>query len=285
MTDQNIINWDQDADGIVVLTINDPNQGANTMNDAYIASMKATVDRLVAEKDSITGAVITSGKKTFFAGGDLKNMIKVGPEQAEEIYNHSVEIKADLRLSKLSQAGRRRHQRRGARRRSRDRSRDPPRIAADVKGVKIGLPEVTLGLLPGGGGVVRTVRMLGLQNALMGVLLQGQQRGPVQAKEVGLIDEVVGSVEELVPAAKAWIKANPEGGVQRGMSRATRSLAELRPLRHSLPTFRRSPRTCVSSSRALRCRLRAPSWPQPSRVRRSTSTTRCSSRLATSPRW
>ncbi len=79
MTDQNIINWDQDADGIVVLTINDPNQGANTMNDAYIASMKATVDRLVAEKDSITGAVITSGKKTFFAGGDLKNMIKVGP--------------------------------------------------------------------------------------------------------------------------------------------------------------------------------------------------------------
>ena len=92
MTDQNIINWDQDADGIVVLTINDPNQGANTMNDAYIASMKATVDRLVAEKDSITGAVITSGKKTFFAGGDLKNMIKVGPEQAVEIYNHSVEI-------------------------------------------------------------------------------------------------------------------------------------------------------------------------------------------------
>ena len=215
MTDQNIINWDQDADGIVVLTINDPNQGANTMNDAYIASMKATVDRLVAEKDSITGAVITSGKKTFFAGGDLKNMIKVGPEQAEEIYNHSVEIKADLRrletLGKpvvaaingaalgggLEIALATHH-----------------RIAADVKGVKIGLPEVTLGLLPGGGGVVRTVRMLGLQNALMGVLLQGQQRGPVQAKEVGLIDEVVGSVEELVPAAKAWIKANPEGGVQ-----------------------------------------------------------------------
>ena len=215
MTDHNIIYWDQDSDGIVVLTINDPNQGANTMNDAYIASMKATVDRLVAEKDSITGAVITSGKKTFFAGGDLKNMIKVGPEQAEEIYNHSVEIKADLRrletLGKpvvaaingaalgggLEIALATHH-----------------RIAADVKEVKIGLPEVTLGLLPGGGGVVRTVRMLGLQNALMGVLLQGQQRGPVQAKEVGLIDEVVGSVEELVPAAKAWIKANPEGGVQ-----------------------------------------------------------------------
>lgn len=54
MSEQNIINWEQDADGIVVLTIDDPNQGANTMNDAYISSMKATVDRLVDEKDSIT---------------------------------------------------------------------------------------------------------------------------------------------------------------------------------------------------------------------------------------
>src|SRR5699024_8293815 len=87
-------------------------------------------------------------------------------------------------------------------------------IAADVRGVKIGLPEVTLGLLPGGGGIVRTVRLLGIQKALMEVLLQGQQRGPAAAKEVGLIDEVVSSVDELVPAAKAWIKANPEAGVQ-----------------------------------------------------------------------
>ncbi|MBP1161111.1 MULTISPECIES: 3-hydroxyacyl-CoA dehydrogenase NAD-binding domain-containing protein [unclassified Rhodococcus (in: high G+C Gram-positive bacteria)] len=215
MSEQNIINWEQDADGIVVLTIDDPNQGANTMNAAYIASMKATVDRLYAEKDAITGVVLTSGKKTFFAGGDLKNMIKVGPENAEEIFNHSVTLKADLRrletLGKpvvtcingaalgggLEIALATHH-----------------RIAADVKGVKIGLPEVTLGLLPGGGGVVRTVRMFGLMTALTQMLLQGQQRGPVQAKEVGLVDEVVSSVEELVPAAKAWIKANPESGVQ-----------------------------------------------------------------------
>jgi len=215
VSEQNIINWEQDADGIVVLTIDDPNQGANTMNAAYIASMKATVDRLYAEKDAITGVVLTSGKKTFFAGGDLKNMIKVGPENAEEIFNHSVTLKADLRrletLGKpvvtcingaalgggLEIALATHH-----------------RIAADVKGVKIGLPEVTLGLLPGGGGVVRTVRMFGLMTALTQMLLQGQQRGPVQAKEVGLVDEVVSSVEELVPAAKAWIKANPESGVQ-----------------------------------------------------------------------
>jgi 3-hydroxyacyl-CoA dehydrogenase/enoyl-CoA hydratase/3-hydroxybutyryl-CoA epimerase len=48
----------------------------------------------------------------------------------------------------------------------------------------------------------------------MGVLLQGQRHHPGKAKEIGLINQVVGSIDELVPAAKAWIKANPEGGVQ-----------------------------------------------------------------------
>ncbi|MET0316597.1 MAG: enoyl-CoA hydratase-related protein, partial [Rhodococcus fascians] len=70
----NMIEWTQDSDGIVVLTMDDPNKGANTMNDLYIASMEATVDRLEAEKDSITGVVLTSAKKSFFAGGDLEDM-------------------------------------------------------------------------------------------------------------------------------------------------------------------------------------------------------------------
>ncbi|MGW6426992.1 3-hydroxyacyl-CoA dehydrogenase NAD-binding domain-containing protein [Nocardia sp. NPDC055053] len=210
MTD-NIIGWEKDADGVVVLTIDDPSQGANTMNDAYLASMNATVDRLEAEKDDITGVVITSGKKTFFAGGDLKNMMKVGPDNAAEVVKMVTDVKAPLR--RLEQLGK------------------PVvaaingaalgggleialathyRVAADVKGSAIGLPEVSLGLLPGGGGVTRTVRMLGLQNALMQVLLQGQRHRVTKAKEIGLIDEVVSSVEELLPAAKAWIAANPE---------------------------------------------------------------------------
>ena len=88
------------------------------------------------------------------------------------------------------------------------------RIVADVKGVQIGLPEVTLGLLPGGGGVTRTVRMLGIQNAFVNVLSQGTRFKPAAAKEIGLVDEIVSSVEELVPAAKAWIKANPEAHTQ-----------------------------------------------------------------------
>ncbi|PXX58439.1 short chain enoyl-CoA hydratase /3-hydroxyacyl-CoA dehydrogenase [Nocardia tenerifensis] len=212
---ENMIGWDRDADGIVVLTMDDPNQSANTMNALYKASMTATVDRLEVEKDDITGVVLTSAKKTFFAGGDIKDMIRTTPDQAQAVMDELDEIKGTVRRLELLgkpvvaaingaalggglEIALACHH----------------RIAAEVKGSQIGLPEVTLGLLPAGGGITRTVRMLGIQNALMGVLLQGQRNSPAKAKEIGLVDELVGSVEELVPAAKAWIKANPDKCVQ-----------------------------------------------------------------------
>ena len=216
---ENTIQWDKDADGIVTLTLDDPTGGANVMNEHYKESMHKAVTelaRLVAEEPgSITGVVVTSAKKTFFAGGDLKGIIQVTPEHAGEAFAEVEEIKADLR--KLETLG-------------------VPvvaaingaalgggleialachrRIAADVKGSAIGLPEVSLGLLPGGGGVTRTVRMMGIQNAFVNVLSQGTRFNPKKAKDTGLVDELVGSVEELVPAAKAWIKANPDSHTQ-----------------------------------------------------------------------
>ncbi|MET9265505.1 3-hydroxyacyl-CoA dehydrogenase NAD-binding domain-containing protein [Amycolatopsis sp. NPDC004079] len=215
MTESKTIRWDKDSDGIVTLTLDDPDQSANTMNQAFRESLAATVDRLEAEKDDIAGVVLTSAKKTFFAGGDLRDLIQAQPEHAAEITASSTAMKGQMR--RLEQLGKpvvaaingaalgggleialATHH----------------RIAADVKGSQIGLPEVTLGLLPGGGGVVRTVRLLGIQSALLNVLLQGQRLKPRKALELGLVHEVVDTVDELVPAAKAWIKANPEGGVQ-----------------------------------------------------------------------
>ncbi|GAB0107915.1 3-hydroxyacyl-CoA dehydrogenase NAD-binding domain-containing protein [Nocardia sp. JMUB6875] len=211
----NIIRWERDPDGIVVLTIDDPGAGANTLTDAYVAEMGATVDRLEAEIDEITGVVITSGKSTFFAGADLTQIIQAGPEHARELLEGSMRIKNDLRrLEKIGKpvvaaingaalggglelALATHH-----------------RIAADVPGSVIGLPEVMLGVLPGAGGVVRTMRMLGIQNALMQVLLTGDRMQPTKAEQVGLVDELVGGTAELVPAAKAWIKANPDAHVQ-----------------------------------------------------------------------
>ena len=74
----------------------------------------------------------------------------------------------------------------------------------------VGFPEVRLGLLPGAGGVVRAVRMLGISGALMNLLLEGKSLRPAKALELGIVDEVVATRDQLVPAAKRWIAANPE---------------------------------------------------------------------------
>ncbi|GAA4817430.1 3-hydroxyacyl-CoA dehydrogenase NAD-binding domain-containing protein [Nocardioides caeni] len=211
---QTAVRYERDADGIVTLTLDDPNASANTMNELYISSMKAAVDRLYDEQDDVTGVVIASAKKTFFAGGNLKGMVTATRDDAADVMSMSENVKADLRrlelfpkpvVSAINGAAlgggceitlATQH-----------------RIAVDDNSVKIGLPEASLGLLPGGGGVTRTVRMFGIQTALMDILLQGAQFNPQAALKKGLIDEVVATREELVPAAKAWIKANPESAL------------------------------------------------------------------------
>jgi len=212
-TTQSAVAYDIDADGIVTLTLDDPNQSANTMNELYAASMREAVERLYADQEKVTGVVVASAKKTFFAGGDLKRMLPIRKEQAGEIFAEVESMKDTLRKLEtfpkpvvaaingaalgggLEIALACNH-----------------RIAADGK-YPIGLPEVTLGLLPGGGGVTRTVRMFGIMTALMEILGQGTQFKVAQAKEKGLVDEVV-APEELLSAAKAWVKANPDAVAQ-----------------------------------------------------------------------
>src|SRR3954463_10074586 len=91
------IRWEQDSDGIVTLILDDPNQSANTMNADYGESIRATVDRLEAEKESITGVVITSAKKTFFAGGNLGEILAMKREDAAQITEWVDGMKAVLR--------------------------------------------------------------------------------------------------------------------------------------------------------------------------------------------
>ena len=206
----NMFRWEQDGDGIVTLTMDDPDHGANTMNTRFIDDFSATVDRIVAEKDSIKGVVLTSAKKSFFGGGDLKSMIKAGPEQAEELYERSMGIKGRMRALEtcgvpvvaaingaalgggLELALACHH-----------------RVMADARGAKVGLPEVTLGLLPGGGGIVRTVRMFGLAQAVPNILMSGRSFAPDKALKAGLVDEV-DEPEKLIDAAKAWLATDPE---------------------------------------------------------------------------
>ncbi|WP_328999290.1 3-hydroxyacyl-CoA dehydrogenase NAD-binding domain-containing protein [Kribbella sp. NBC_00709] len=199
-----MIEWKNDA-GVVTLTLNDPDASANTMTDAYVEAMGRTVERLVAEKALLKGVIVTSAKSTFFAGGNLQLLSQIQPSDAAKVFGTIEEVKRQLRALEtlgvpvvaaingsalgggLEIALACHH-----------------RIVADSNRIELGVPEVTLGLLPGGGGVTRTVRMLGLQDALMKVLLQGQRMKPAHALSVGIVDEVV-PADELLAAARRWI--------------------------------------------------------------------------------
>ncbi|GLZ29613.1 3-hydroxyacyl-CoA dehydrogenase [Lentzea sp. NBRC 105346] len=199
--------YEKDSDGIVTLTM-DMSGTANVMNAEYASLMGDAVTRL--EQDELTGVIITSAKKTFFAGGDLNMLIQITPENAAEALVGVEEIKAQLRrLEKLGK----------------------PVVAAingaalgggleitlachhrvvlDDDSIKLGLPEATLGLLPGSGGVTRMVRLLGVQAALP-LLMEGKQLRPQRALQAGIVHALASSREDLFEQARAWIRANPE---------------------------------------------------------------------------
>ncbi|MFD7298039.1 3-hydroxyacyl-CoA dehydrogenase NAD-binding domain-containing protein [Streptomyces sp. NPDC059897] len=215
MTESTTIRWEQDDTGIVTLVLDDPNQSANTMNQAFKDSIAAIADRAEAEiaanPDAIRGIIYTSAKKTFFAGGDLKDMMKAGPEDAQAVFETGIGIKNSLRrietLGKPVVAAINGAALGGGYEIA---LASHHRVALDAPGSKIGLPEVTLGLLPAGGGVTRTVRLMGIADALLKVLLQGTQYNPERALENGLIHEVAATREEMIEKARAFIDANPE---------------------------------------------------------------------------
>ncbi|MEV6145540.1 3-hydroxyacyl-CoA dehydrogenase NAD-binding domain-containing protein [Streptomyces sp. NPDC051992] len=211
MTESTTIRWEQDETGVVTLVLDDPDQSANTMNQAFKDSIAAIADRAEAEKDAIRGIIYTSAKKTFFAGGDLKDMIKVGPENAQQAFDTGTAIKNSLRrietLGKPVVAAINGAALGGG---FEIALASHHRVALDAPGSRIGLPEVTLGLLPAGGGVTRTVRLMGIADALLKVLLQGTQYTPRRALENGLVHEVAATREEMLEKARAFIDAHPE---------------------------------------------------------------------------
>ncbi|MFJ3338776.1 3-hydroxyacyl-CoA dehydrogenase NAD-binding domain-containing protein [Streptomyces sp. NPDC086766] len=211
MTESTTIRWEQDDTGVVTLVLDDPHQSANTMNQAFRDSLAAVTDRLEAERDAIRGVIVTSAKKTFFAGGDLRDLIRVTPDTAQELFDGGLAIKRDLRrietLGKPVVAALNGAALGGGYEIA---LACHHRVALDAPGSKIGCPEVTLGLLPGGGGVVRTVRLLGIADALLKVLLQGTQYNPRRALDNGLVDEIAETPDELIAKACAFIDAHPE---------------------------------------------------------------------------
>ena len=205
--------YDKDADGIVTVTM-DMDGAVNSMSPAFLPLFQETLNKLESET-GLAGVVLTSAKKTFFAGGDLNSLCQVTPDTAEMFFNEGLSIKAEFRrLEKLPvpvvaaingaalggglELALACHH----------------RIAWDHKSVQVGFPEVTLGLLPGAGGVVKTIYLMGLM-AANEYLIEGKRVSPATAKESGLIQETVSNFEELLPRAKAWILENRDNEAAR----------------------------------------------------------------------
>lgn len=204
--------YEKDADGIVTITLDMQGQSANTMNARFVPGMTDVIAKLNAE-EGLTGVVFASAKKTFFAGGDLGLILGI-EKSDDETLKYIEDNKAPYRaIEKLGVP-----------------------VAAAINGAAlgggyelclacnhrvvvndnkavVGLPEVTLGLLPGAGGVVRLTKLLGLEKALP-YLLEGKQVKPQAALKAGMVDAVVDTQDDLIPAAKAWIKANPDSHTQ-----------------------------------------------------------------------
>lgn len=201
-----MINYTKDESGIVTLTLDNPGRSANLINLAFGDVLRETIVRLQQEKDSITGIILTSAKDTFMAGADIDEMFR--ETDARKFFDRGQMLKEAFRYLEtqgkpvvaaingtalgggfeLTLACHR-------------------RIVINNPKIQIGLPEVTLGLMPGGGGVTRMVRLLGLQPSLP-FLTEGQKVSPQEALSAGLIHELATDRDDLLAKAKAFIQAN-----------------------------------------------------------------------------
>jgi 3-hydroxyacyl-CoA dehydrogenase/enoyl-CoA hydratase/3-hydroxybutyryl-CoA epimerase len=203
-----MFHYTKDNDNIVTVTMDMQGRSANVINEEFGKRWLEMIERLEKEKAEIAGVVLTSAKSTFFAGADIDNLYK--QTNAQEIFDMCEGLKKQLR--RLETLGK------------------PVvaalngaalgggleialachyRIALNNPKAQFGLPEVGLGLLPGGGGIVRLTRMIGLQPALP-LLTEGKRLKVKDALSNGLINEIAETPEDMIAKAKAWIKANPK---------------------------------------------------------------------------
>jgi len=202
--DMNMIDYKTDADGIATLTWNVADRPMNVLNAASTAAFDAAVRRAIGDP-GVKGVIVASARPEFVAGGDL-DLIR-GIRNAQESFAASGPVSATLRAIEVS---------------------GKPfvavingtalgggleiclachrRIVADDPRIQLGLPEVTLGLLPAAGGTQRLPRMIGIKNALP-YLLEGRKVAPAAALAAGIVDEVV-PAGQLLERARAWLLAD-----------------------------------------------------------------------------
>src|SRR5208282_1815239 len=204
------------SDGIATLTIDQPGKSMNVIGPDFVSELEAAIERAAGDA-SVKGIIITSGKSSFVAGADLIAMEGLiakartaPPAEALKAAAHLTHV-----LRRLETCGK------------------PAacaingtalgggfeialachyRVCADGQDIKIGQPEVQVGLCPGAGGTQRIPRLIGIMPSLP-MLLEGRNMTPAQAKSNGLIHEVVPAAE-LLAAAKKWLTSPQAKAVQ-----------------------------------------------------------------------
>lgn len=201
-------NFSAEADnGIITVTIDQSDRKMNVIGDGFNEAFATLTDAFISDEEA-KGLILTSGKSTFVVGADIDQLATI--KTAEDAFELVEDLKTSLR--KLETAGK------------------PVvaaitgtalggglelalachyRIAIDSPKTKLGLPEVKLGLLPGGGGTQRLPRLIGIQKALE-LMTQGKELRPQQAVEIGVIHDTAKDNEELISKAKEWINNNPK---------------------------------------------------------------------------
>ena len=200
------LRYELDADGIATITFDAPDAPVNTMTLEWqhdLAEAAAAVER---DKALIRGVLLASAKATFFAGAALRHVLALKVEDAVAGFAEIEALKATYR--KLETLGR------------------PvvamlggsalgggwevalighARFAIDDSAIRFGLPEVSLGLIPGATGITKTVRHLGLL-AAQPYLIEGKLFGPREALEIGWVDGLAADANDLRAQAVAWIR-------------------------------------------------------------------------------
>ena len=195
------------SNGIATITFDEQGSPVNTMCLQWQDDLDAIAAQVVKDKAQLKGIVLASAKSTFFAGADLKGVMRSTEADGPRVFTEIERIKRNFRtietqgvpvvscLNGAALGGGWEVALVGHH-----------RIAVNNPKVQFGLPEITLGLIPGGGGITKMTRVLGLM-AAQPYILESKLFGPEEALKIGVVHELVVTPEELMPRALAFIEA------------------------------------------------------------------------------